>query len=260
VVIISPFCYAFMMTNGNNPKDQVFSTPMENIGPFSFNQDVADVFDDMVSRSIPFYKEIHSLICDMVLRNYKGQGIIYDLGCSTGTTIKLLGQHLKEADRPYQFVGVDTSSEMLGKAKEKCHDIGNTTFRCEDMTEVDFQNAEVVILNYTLQFLKVEKRKDLLKKIYQALRPGGIILLSEKIKSPLTEVESLITDLYYDFKRRNGYSELEISQKREALENVLIPLTPEEQLKDLKLSGFENSEMLFRWYNFASYVGIKKHV
>lgn len=248
------------MTDRKNPKDQVFSTPMENIGPFSFNQDVADVFDDMVNRSIPFYKEIHSLISDMVLRYYKGEGVIYDLGCSTGTTIKLLGHHLEESGRPYQFVGIDTSIEMLGKAQEKCRGIKNTKFLCEDMTEVDFQNAEVVILNYTLQFLKVEKRKDLLTKIYEALRPGGIILLSEKIKSPLSEVEGLITDLYYDFKRRGGYSELEISQKREALENVLIPLTPEEQLKDLKLSGFESSEMLFRWYNFASYVGIKKHV
>jgi tRNA (cmo5U34)-methyltransferase len=146
---------------------------------------------------------------------------------------------------------------MLGQASIKCKSVRDVTFLNEDMTEVDFSNAEIVILNYTLQFLKVEKRGELLEKIYRSLPKGGCLLLSEKIKSPSSLMENCITDLYYDFKRRNGYSELEIAQKREALENVLCPLSPKEQVSLLEKIGFSECEMLFRWYNFASYLAVK---
>lgn len=238
-------------------RDEIFNSPQENIEPFKFNKDVAQVFDDMVARSIPFYEEIHRLILDLTTRFYKGRGEVIDLGCSTGTTINLLEKHFSTLGRSIKFVGVDTSGPMLLEAKAKCSEVRDVLFLNEDMTQVDFSNAEVVILNYTLQFLKVDQRIDLLKKIYQGLPSGGCLILSEKIKSPRPKMEVCITDLYYDFKRRNGYSELEISQKREALENVLVPLSPKEQITMLSEAGFEDSEMLFRWYNFASYLGVK---
>lgn len=240
------------------PKDKVFSKAQQNIAPFTFSKEVATVFDDMVNRSIPFYREIHSLIVDLVTRYYDDNGVVFDFGCSTGTTILLLEHHLLELDRKIKFVGVDTSAPMLEIASIKCSEVREVTFLNEDMTQVDLKGAQVVILNYTLQFLKVDKRKAFLEKIYQALPSGGILILSEKIRSPLGTMEDCITDLYYDFKRRQGYSELEISQKREALENVLITLSPNEQLEMLKAAGFKQSEMLFRWYNFASYLGIKE--
>jgi tRNA (cmo5U34)-methyltransferase len=127
-----------------------------------------------------------------------------------------------------------------------------------DMGQYSFENAEIVILNYTLQFLKKERRLELLSKIYEALPKGGVIIISEKITVEDQDFEELITDLYYDFKRRNGYSELEISQKREALENVLEPISPDKQLQMIQQAGFEKTDMLFRWYNFASYVGFKQ--
>lgn len=242
-------------------KDKVFSTKLEKIAPFEFNEGVASVFDDMVARSIPFYGEIHQLIADLVRRQYQFKGKIVDLGCSTGTTIAMLDSLLNtKANQNAHFVGIDTSAPMLEQARKKCRDVKKVEFLELDMTEYDFEGTEIVILNYTLQFLKYSTRTTLLKKIYDSMIPGGIILLSEKIQSPQAPMQEIITDLYYDFKRRNGYSELEISQKREALENVLVPVTPKEQLEMLEDAGFDYNEMLFRWYNFASYLGIKKQI
>jgi tRNA (cmo5U34)-methyltransferase len=249
--------HALMKKEKSIKRDQIFNSPQENIDPFRFNKEVAQVFDDMVSRSIPFYEEIHRLIVDLTTRFYTGKGVVVDLGCSTGTTIDLLEKHFISLGKTISFIGVDTSEPMLLEAKKKCSEVRQVKFLNEDMTEVDFSTAEIVILNYTLQFLKVDKRIQLLKKIYDALPSGGCLILSEKIKSPSPSMESCITDLYYDFKRRNGYSDLEIAQKREALEDVLVPLSPKEQLTMLCDSGFEDSEMLFRWYNFASYLGVK---
>ena len=241
----------------NKNFDDIFAAKQEEIKPFVFDESVSAVFDDMVTRSIPFYEEIHRICADMVLRFYKGEGKIFDLGCSTGTTIDILNRELKKIDVPGTYIGVDNSSAMIERAKEKCKHVDNAHFQCEDMTKVDFSNAEVVILNYTLQFLALDKRLELLKKIHEGLRPGGIILVSEKLHSNHSTMQELITDLYYDFKKRNGYSELEISQKREALENVLITLTPKEQLNMLEDAGFKGSEMIFRWYNFSTYLGRK---
>jgi len=242
-------------------KDRVFSTKLKTIAPFEFNDDVAQVFDDMVARSIPFYGEIHQLIIDLVMRQFQFKGKIVDLGCSTGTTIAMIESALAtKSDQIPHFVGVDTSAPMLEQARKKCRDVRNVEFLQLDMTEYDFKGSEIVILNYTLQFLKHSARVALLKKIHDSMVPGGIILLSEKIQSPNAPMQEIITDLYYDFKRRNGYSELEISQKREALENVLVPVTPRDQLEMLEDAGFDYAEMLFRWYNFASYLGIKKEI
>lgn len=241
----------------NKNFDSLFAAKQDEIKPFVFDESVSAVFDDMVTRSIPFYEEIHRICADMVLRFYRSEGKIFDLGCSTGTTIHILDKELKNAGRYASYVGVDNSSAMIERAQEKCKHIEGAKFLCEDMTKVDFSNAEVVILNYTLQFLALDKRLELLKKIYEGLKPGGIILVSEKLHSNHSPMQELITDLYYDFKKRNGYSELEISQKREALENVLITLTPKEQLNMLEDAGFKGSEMIFRWYNFSTYLGRK---
>jgi tRNA (cmo5U34)-methyltransferase len=243
----------------SNKSDHIFAAQQKCVKPFEFNKDVAEVFDDMVSRSIPFYEEIHRLCADLVLRYYKGEGKIIDLGCSTGTTLLLLDKVLKQNYPHAEFIGVDTSAPMLTIAQQKCTQLKNVAFHCEDMCAVDYTGAQVVILNYTLQFLKPKQRLSLLQKIYQGLRPGGIVILAEKIYSDHAPMQSLITDLYYDFKRRNGYSELEISQKREALENVLIPLTPKAQVTMLEDAGFHGPEMLFRWYNFASFLGQKEY-
>ncbi len=240
-------------------KDQVFSKKMTSIKSFEFNDEVASVFDDMVSRSVPFYDEIHRIILDLIDRAYPG-GPIYDLGCSTGTTFALIAKHLKAKNIEFpEFIGVDNSPAMLKKCHEKMkkNKINHAHFYCQDLSDSEIKKAGMVIMNYTLQFISPTKRQDLLSNVYKGLDKGGVFILSEKIKSPGHTINDLLIELYYDFKRRNGYSELEISQKREALEDVLIPLTPEKQIEQLKAAGFKKVDMIFRWYNFACYMGIK---
>jgi tRNA (cmo5U34)-methyltransferase len=241
--------------------DNIFDQQIIGVEDFEFNQRVADVFDDMVSRSVPIYTEIHRILID--LTNYiftnTNSPVIYDLGCSTGTTLTLLSKKIIEQGKTPTLIGIDNSLPMAKKAKEKLDGtFGKVEIRHEDLltTQLDTP-ADLVVMNYTLQFIAEDKREDFLRKVYKALKPGATFILSEKINPELKSNFNLITDLYYDFKKRNGYSELEISQKREALENVMKPMTPSKQLEVLSSVGFKNSEMIFRWYNFASYLCVK---
>lgn len=239
--------------------DRLFSVPRSKISNFKFDENVAQVFDNMVQRSIPFYDEIHKIILDLAPRFLKDDGDIFlDLGCSTGTTICLLDQFFKNGPQ-FKYVGVDNSKAMLEKCQEKLlqYNVLNAVTYEMTLPEIPTLMANMIVMNYTLQFVNPLQRAGLLKKIFNSLNTGGVFLLAEKIKSEDSEVQDLTTDLYYDFKRRNGYSELEISQKREALEEVMIPITPHEQLKLLKEAGFTKSEMVFRWYNFACYLCLK---
>jgi len=240
--------------------DQLFQDKRKHILPFQFNEEVAHVFDDMLARSVPFYHEIHKIILDLIDRKYTEGELIYDLGCSTGTTIKIIHDHLKKKNILSRYVGIDNSLPMLKKCEEKlsASDITCVKLLHGNLEDMEFTPNKFVIMNYTLQFIDPEERIPLLKKIYDSLRPGGVFILSEKIVSNDQRIDPLLVELYYDFKKRNGYSALEISQKREALENVLRPVTPETQLKWLSQAGFARKEMIFRWYNFACYLGIKE--
>jgi tRNA (cmo5U34)-methyltransferase len=240
-------------------KDEVFKNEMEEIKEFKFNEDVANCFDDMLSRSIPFYDEIHRIITDILDRAFIDGKKIYDLGCSTGTTINIISDHLKKSGKTSNFIGVDNSGPMIKKCQEKmnANNVKNVELICDDIENVEINNADMIIMNYTLQFIDVEKRLGLLKNIFNGLNKGGVFIFSEKINCDTKSVDGLFTELYYDFKRRNGYSELEIAQKREALENVLRPLAPDQHISLLKIAGFDKVEILFRWYNFACFIGIK---
>ena len=229
------------------------------IEPFSFNDEVADVFDNMVERSVPFYNEIHKIILDVLGKSFMPGDKIFDLGCSTGTTIKILHDFIKEKfpEKYFEIIGVDNSPSMLKNCQKKLNEISNFALKCEDLEKIELTPNGLVIMNYTLQFINPIKRPELLNKIYNSLRPGGVFILSEKVKAEDNFIDNLLIDLYYDFKRRNGYSELEIAQKREALENVLVPITPNNQIELLKMAGFSRVEVLFKWYNFACYLGVK---
>lgn len=239
--------------------DQLFQS--EVMSSFKFDGAVAAVFDDMVSRSVPIYAEIHQVILDLVSkRKWNAEDKIVDIGCSTGTTLFMLEHFFKREDvQEPKLIGLDPSADMLERARAKAaqYTDSHVTFLHAGAGDLTESEIDVAIMNYTLQFIPLEERVDILKRIYQGLKPGGLFILAEKIMSPISEIQTVITDLYYDFKRRNGYNELEISRKREALENVLVPLSQDQQMEMLRASGFIKSEMIFRWYNFACYVGVK---
>ena len=238
--------------------DQVFEQPAAR-GSFRFNDQVAQVFDNMASRSIPFYQENMRLSTELVRRFAQEGSAVYDLGCSTCT---LLIQSAKELNgKEVKLVGYDPSESMRQQAQQKLdyytysHDIEVRDGLCQT---AGINNASVVVLNYTLQFLSPEDRPAVLKRIYNELRPGGILILAEKVSFEEETAAEYMTDLYNDLKRENGYSELEIAHKREALENILVPWTLQENLAALKTAGFEYTEILLKWCTFTTLVAHKK--
>jgi tRNA (cmo5U34)-methyltransferase len=240
-------------------KDQVFKEEIEQASDFKFGANVASVFDDMVNRSVPYYGEIQRMMAELAADHAKEGSDVYDLGCSTGTT--MIGMDTL-VDPKVRFVGIDDSQEMLDKCKLKLSEIGFSReyeLRCVDLSQgVKISNASVVVLCLTLQFVRPIYREQLLKNIYDGLNSGGVLILVEKILAEESGFNRDFIKYYYNYKRRNNYSELEISQKREALENVLIPYKLSEDIAILRDRGFISCEVFFKWYNFAGIIAVKK--
>ncbi|HWK99040.1 MAG TPA: carboxy-S-adenosyl-L-methionine synthase CmoA, partial [Parapedobacter sp.] len=217
-----------------------------------------NAFDDMVERSVPYYSEIQRMIIEQVCEFAVPDTNVYDLGCSTGTTFLHLDPLIDERIR---FVGVDDSKDMLQKCEAKLKEAKLKRpyeLKNADLHE-DFviENASAVVLCLTLQFVRPLYREKLLRRIYEGLQPGGVLVVSEKILAEDSLFNRNFIKYYYDYKRRNQYSELEISQKREALENVLVPYKLSENIKMLMEAGFSHTEVFFKWYNFSGFIAVK---
>ncbi len=238
-------------------KDTLFKKPSPP-GKFEFNEPVARVFDDMLERSVPFYKECQQMVVDLALHFAQKGSAVYDLGCSTGTMLKHLVRAIPEKQK-IRFVGLDNSEAMLNKARGKLKGHLKRCALVKANMESDFglSDASVVIMNYTLQFLSPRRRAAMLKKIYQGLRPGGGLILIEKVQGESDDLNDLFVVQYHAYKRNQGYSKLEIAKKREALEKVLIPLKPGKNRDLLEKSGFRQVDIFFKWFNFAGFVAVK---
>lgn len=239
-------------------KDNVFADKQDQVKPFEFNENVTRVFDDMLNRSVPFYKETIHRQSQMARSFYQEGTRIYDMGCSHGNLgIKICDQF---TDTPFTLIGVDSSRPMIDRyaARLKSADkAAGVHLVCGLLENLKIENASVVLINLTLQFLDIAKREELIQQIYQGLVPGGILLLTEKTVHPDGLMNDLEQSFYKRFKLENGYSELEISQKREALEKVLIPDTPECHEKRLKAAGFKRVSVWLKWFNFSSILAVK---
>lgn len=240
-------------------KDEVFREQIEKASDFKFGANVASVFDDMVNRSVPFYGEIQRMMAELAARHAAEGSFVYDLGCSTGTT--LVGMNTM-VDKDIRFIGIDDSQEMLNKCQSKLEELKFTRpfeLRCADLGQgVKIDNASVVVLCLTLQFVRPIYREQVIRNIYDGLNPGGVLILVEKILAEESQFNRDFIDYYYNYKRRNNYSEMEISQKREALENVLVPYKLSENISLLRDQGFAHCEVFFKWYNFAGLIATKK--
>lgn len=239
-------------------KDTVFETPGKPVGDFTFNAGVADVFDDMVSRSVPFYEEMQRMVCELAGDFATPNSNLYDIGCSTATTMLAMNDVVEQS---VKFIGIDNSADMLAKAEQKVKSMGINRvmeFQNADLHQGFFvDNASVISMILTLQFVRPLYRERITKMFYDGLNDNGALILIEKLTSEDTIFNRLFIDHYYDFKRRNGYSETEIAKKREALENVLIPYRLDENAELLKEAGFRKVEPFFRWYNFCGIIAVK---
>lgn len=233
--------------------DKVFTKPIKK--QFEFDEEVAAVFDDMLERSVPFYKEAQKLTLFFAQKQLQNGGVAYDLGCSTATLLITLSKKLKNDSK---LIGLDNSEAMLLRAKKKCEAFGvDIELKNADILEYEYEEANLFISNYTLQFVRPLVREELVKKIASSLKKDGAFIFSEKVISHHSKLNKDLIECYYDFKKEQGYSEYEIVQKREALENVLVPYSEEENIKMAKNCGFSHCEAIFRWANFATFIAIK---
>ena len=236
-------------------RDNLFNANID-IADFRFDKEVVEVFDDMVRRSVPGYDSMIQMI-GLIARMYGQDNTnYYDLGSSTGAislAIALNNKHQKNT-----FFAIDNSEEMVSKCKQNLESkIDNLQATCADINQIHIENASIVVLNLTLQFIDVKDRSNLIKKIYEGLNPGGVLIISEKIHFEDKETQDKITNLHIDFKKENGYSELEIANKRQAIENVLITDTKAIHIERLKDSGFKDTSCFFQCLNFVSFLSVK---
>ncbi len=233
-------------------RDEVFKNVISK--QFEFDESVASVFDDMVSRSVPFYKQTQELIVLFLSKRLEQGAKVVDLGCSTATT--LLELYRLRPD--LELVGLDSSPAMLQRATNRANGYGAKLNLIEaDILEYDYGKTDAVLLNYTLQFIRPIKRDDFVKKIFASLEYDGLFVFSEKLVYDDKKLDLEMINIYQEYKEAQGYSKFEIAQKRQALENVLIPYSENENKELCKNAGFCNIETLFKWANFASFVAFK---
>jgi tRNA (cmo5U34)-methyltransferase len=238
-------------------KDEVFRE-VESVADFSFGEKVASVFDDMLDRSVPFYQEMQRMIAEMGADFATEGSNIYDLGCSTGNTLLNLDTSVPKG---VKFIGIDYSEEMLKRCRLKLaqHGLGHEhELICADLNQgVRIQNASMVLMVLTLQFVRPLYRDTLIKAILQGLNENGCLILVEKVLGEDSVFNRLFIKYYYDLKKRHGYSEMEIAKKREALENVLVPYKLMENREMLLRAGFRYCDVFFKWYNFCGIIAVK---
>jgi tRNA (cmo5U34)-methyltransferase len=231
--------------------DKLFLTKIEK--QFEFDESVASVFDDMLQRSVPYYLEAQELSIYYICNLLDDKSVVVDLGCSTASTLIMLS---KKCNKTFKLVGIDSSEAMIKRAKDKikAYAIDNIILSKGDFREISFKNVDCFLANYTLQFIRPRDREKLVKKIFNSLNKNGIFIFSEKLVSNDAKIDKLMIDKYYQYKKDKGYSEFEIAQKREALENVLIPFSQKENEQMILENGFKFCEVVFRWNNFATFI------
>jgi len=236
-------------------RDEIYKDKVD-ISKFTFDQKVVDVFDDMVLRSVPGYKQMIELI-GLAGRTYPIiNSNVYDLGCSTGAVTLSIASNLKSAS--VKIFSIDNSQEMLDQCSKNLSSIeANIQYICDDIENIQFENASLIVLNLTLQFINPQYRSNLVKRIFKSLLPGGALIISEKIIHENEKINKSLISLHESFKRENGYSETEIAQKRKAIEEVLIPESIENHLRRLKDAGFKKPLIQMQCINFASFLAVK---
>lgn len=240
-------------------RDELFQTK-QHAEDFTFDDNVAKVFDDMLDRSIPLYREIQRMVVELGTVFIEPGGTVYDIGCSTGNTLLGFAQQIPP-EHPVSLVGIEPAPAMRKKATEKFVAIGQSErikIISEPIETIDsLPDARVIVMLYTLQFVRPIHRPRVLEMFYNSLETGGCLLLAEKILPDNSMLSRIYIDLYHDYKRRAGYTGTEIARKREALENVLVPYRDCENRAMLHEAGFAIVDHLFRWYNFAAYIAVK---
>jgi len=244
--------------NKNHLQDKLYSQPREAISEFVFDDAVVNVFEDMIGRSVPGYATLLAMFPVLAQYFVSSGSRCYDLGCSLGASTLAIQHGINVSD--VEIIALDNSSSMIKKCRTLMSEYKSQTqvnVKQADICEHEISHASLVIMNFTLQFIPESQRDNLIKKIFSGLDNGGAFVLSEKIKFNEDAQQNRLTSLHHAFKKTNGYSDLEISQKRSALDNVLIAESVEQHIARLKRSGFSEVTVWFQCFNFVSFLAIK---
>jgi len=239
-------------------KDSLYRDTLQAAGEFVFDERVVRVFPDMIKRSVPGYGLVLELLALLARRFVQENSTVYDLGCSLGAATLAVQQGVEQ--KGVRLVAVDSSAPMIARCRQLLDEHGKgfaVEFIQGDARQVPVHDASMTVLNFTLQFIPPADREGLLHRIREGTRGGGILVLSEKIRFDEPEQQEIQTDLHHDFKRSQGYSDLEIARKRNALEQVLRPDTEEEHLERLKAAGWRQAFRCFQALNFVCYLAIR---
>lgn len=242
----------------NSKSDNIYAKPQPHIVDFVFDASVASVFPDMIRRSVPGYDNIITMIGLFAEQFVQNKSQCYDLGCSLGAATLAMRQHIQQPDS--KIIAVDNAEAMVAQCRAHLENDNTAVpveIRCANIQDIIISNASFVVMNFILQFIDPEQRTELIKNIANGMLPGSALVLSEKINFADPYIAQQQQTLHEAFKKANGYSELEISQKRNALENVLVPDTLEQHQQRLKSAGFKTSTVWFQCFNFASLIAIK---
>jgi tRNA (cmo5U34)-methyltransferase len=245
-------------TNKPHSVDTLFEHNNPELSPFSFNQSVVDVFPDMINRSVPGYRTIVEGIGKISRKVITEGATVFDLGCSLGSVSLSVAKF--NAQTSFNIHAIDNSPAMVERCK---HHVGAYKYAAQidvkqgDINELHLNPCDLVVINFTLQFISIEQRQAIINKVYQALKPGGMLIVSEKVSANTKPLDELLIDLHHDFKRENGYSDLEISHKRSALENVMIIDSFDTHRQRMQNAGFEDLNIWFQHFNFLSMFAIK---
>lgn len=244
-------------------EDKIYAVEKLGDEPFRFDESVARVFPDMLRRSIPGYAASLEAIGSLAGRYVHDNSHCYDLGCSLGAATLAMRQGIRATG--CRIIAVDNASAMIDRCKivlaeDNARAQSQTPVETVlgDICQTDIENASMVVLNYTLQFVDPEDRDKLMQRIASGLRPGGVLVLSEKVVDEDPQMEALLVELYHEHKRRNNYSAIEVARKRAALENVLVPETIAAHRARLLSAGFGNVAVWLRYFNFVSMIAIKR--
>lgn len=238
-------------------KDEIYSTPHEQVDGFRFDAVVADVFENMINRSVPGYPLMLDMIGVLAERFVQDNTNCYDLGCSLGAATLKMRHHVPET---CHLIGIDTSSAMVERCQNNiARDRSQPSVEVleQSVQDTEIKNASMVVLNFTLQFIPDPEREAILARIADGLVPGGILILAEKVQLADSAEQDQMVDLHHEFKRAQGYSDLEIAQKRASLENVLVPNTVEQHTERLLAAGFDSARLYVRCFNFVSILAVK---
>ncbi len=237
--------------------DTLYAAPRPEVTPFAFDAAVSAVFEDMINRSVPGYQTVLGMLGVFARRHVQPGSTVYDLGCALGASTLVMQRALHDVD--CRLVAVDSAPAMVAACRSHCSARGRppVTVRCQDIRHTPVTDASLVVLNLTLQFLPPAERHPLLERIHAGLRPGGALVLVEKVCHEDPAVQDFHTELHHRFKKANGYSDLEISQKRAALEDVLVPETVERHVQRLRACGFREVRQWFSCLNFAALLAVR---